>query len=194
MDGSDQWHTMYKTKLVIPLLKPIFSHSKNCFRVHGYVVLKWTATCGISLTVHRIGIELIYTSLMTFKTFYGRPKGTKLWTHTQLSPMLVNTMKAHTCNMKRSQKTFEPRANKPNLSHTSRNVTHTIRISHTQVEMLHKKVELSSWGVRQISILIYLGRNNLHIFLHFVYGGRIKYCEFPRFTTKHSFGSRVWLE
>jgi hypothetical protein len=26
-------------------------------------------TCGISLTVHRIGIELIYTSLMTFKTF-----------------------------------------------------------------------------------------------------------------------------
>ena len=34
-------------------------------------------------------------------------------------------MKAHTCNTKRSQKTFEPRANKPNLSHTSRNVTHT---------------------------------------------------------------------
>jgi hypothetical protein len=61
-------------------------------------------------------------------------------THTQLSPMLVNTMKAHTCNTKRSsQKTFEPRANKPNLSHTSRNVSHTIRTSHTQVEMSHTK-------------------------------------------------------
>ena len=53
--------------------------------------------------------------------------------------MLVNTMKAHTCNTKRSQKTFEPRANKPNLAHTSRNVTHTIRTSHTQVEMSHTK-------------------------------------------------------
>jgi hypothetical protein len=70
---------------------------------------------------------------------YGRPKGTKLWTHTQLSPMLVTTMKAHTCNTKRSQKTFEPRANKPNLSRTSRNVTHTIRTSHIQVEMSHTK-------------------------------------------------------
>jgi hypothetical protein len=49
-------------------------------------------------------------------------------------------MKAHTFNTKRSQKTFEPRANKPNLSHTSRlNVTHTIRTSHTQVEMSHTK-------------------------------------------------------
>jgi hypothetical protein len=46
-------------------------------------------------------------------------------------------MKAHTCNTKRSQKTFEPRANKLNLSHTSQNVTHTIRTSHTQVEMSH---------------------------------------------------------
>ena len=45
-------------------------------------------------------------------------------THTQLNPKLVNTMKAHKCNIKRSQKTFELRANKPNLSHTSRNVTH----------------------------------------------------------------------
>jgi hypothetical protein len=65
--------------------------------------------------------------------------------------MLVNTMKTHTCNTKRSQKTFEPRVNKPNLSHTSRNVT-------------HKKVELSSLGVRQISMLIYLGRK---ICIHF---------------------------
>ena len=48
-------------------------------------------------------------------------------------------MKAHTCNTKRSQKTFEPRVNKPNLSHTSRNVSHTIRTSHTQVEMSHTK-------------------------------------------------------
>ena len=74
-----------------------------------------------------------------FRQAYGRPKGTKLSTHTQLSPMLVNSMKAHTCNMKRSQKIFEPHANKPNLSHTSRKVTHTIRTSHTQVEMSHTK-------------------------------------------------------
>ena len=80
--------------------------------------------------------------------------------------MLVNTMKAHTCNTKRSQKTFEPRANKPNLAHTSRNVTHTIRTSHTQVKMSHKKVELSSWGVRYIiSMLIYLQSTLLaHVF------------------------------
>ena len=96
--------------------------------------------------------------------------------------MLVNTMKAHTCNTKRSQKTFEPRANKPNLSHTSRNVTHTIRTSqHTSRNVAHKKVELSSWGVRQIRMLIYLGRENLHIFPNFVlYGGRLKCCDFPR--------------
>ena len=140
---------------------------------------------------------------------YGRPKGTKLWTHTQLSPMLVNTMKAHTCNTKRSQKTFEPRANKPNLSNTGRNVTHTIRTSHTQVEMsprdvTHKQVEISSCGVRQISMLIYWGRKHLHTFPHFVYGGRIECCDFPRLSTKRSFpafylqstlfDSRVWLE
>ena len=73
--------------------------------------------------------------------------------------MLVNTMKAHTRNTKRSQNTFEPRANKrPNLSHTSRNVTHTIRTSHTQVEITF--------------MLIYLGRKNLHTFPNFVlYGG-----------------------
>jgi S-ribosylhomocysteine lyase LuxS involved in autoinducer biosynthesis len=53
--------------------------------------------------------------------------------HTQLSPMLVNTMKGHTCNMKRSQKTFEPRANKPNLSHTSRNVIHTMSLGNGRV-------------------------------------------------------------
>ena len=52
-------------------------------------------------------------------------KRDKIITHTQLSPMLVNTMKGHTCNMKCLQKTFEPHANKPNLPHTSRNVTHT---------------------------------------------------------------------
>ena len=51
MDGSDQWHTMYKTKLVIPSTQTDILPQQ----------------CGISLTVHRIGIEL-YTSLMTFKT------------------------------------------------------------------------------------------------------------------------------
>ena len=35
MDGSYQWHTMYKTKLLIHLLKPIFSRNTNCFRVGG---------------------------------------------------------------------------------------------------------------------------------------------------------------
>jgi hypothetical protein len=80
-----------------------------------------------------------FQNLSFFQFFYRRPKGTKLWTHTQLSPMPVNTMKGHTCNMKRSQKTFEPRANKQNLSHTSLNVIHTIRTSHTQVGMSHTK-------------------------------------------------------
>jgi hypothetical protein len=74
----------------------------------------------------------------TKPTIMGVQKGQN-YEHTQLSTMLVNTMKAHTCNTKRSQKTFEPRANKPNLSHPSRNVSHTIRISHTQVEMSHTK-------------------------------------------------------
>jgi hypothetical protein len=103
--------------------------------------------------------------------------------------MLVNTMKAHTCNTKRSQKTFEPRANKPNLSHTSRNVTHTIRISHTQVEMSHTKKSNFLRGVfgKLASMLIYLGRKNLHIFPHFVYGGRIECCKFPRFNYKALF-------
>jgi hypothetical protein len=102
--------------------------------------------------------------------------------------MFVNTMKVHTCNTKRSQKTFEPRANKPNLAHTSRNVnTHNTNLSHTSRNVTHKKVELPSWGVRQISMLIYLGRNNLHIFPHFVYGERIKYCESPRFKTRVAF-------
>jgi hypothetical protein len=55
--------------------------------------------------------------------------------------------------------------------------------------MSHKKVEFSSWGVRQISMLIYLGRKNLHTFPHFVYGGRIECCDYPRFNYKALF----WL-
>jgi hypothetical protein len=76
---------------------------------------------------------------------YGRPKGTKLWTH--------NT----------------------NLSHTSRNVT-------------DKQVELSSWGVRQISMLIYWGKlKNLHTFPHFIYGGKMECCDIPRLSTSTLF-------
>jgi hypothetical protein len=54
------WY-LYSNRYILPQHK-LFS----C----GYVVLKWTVTvtCGISLTVHRTGIEL-YTSLMAFKTF-----------------------------------------------------------------------------------------------------------------------------
>jgi hypothetical protein len=63
MDGSDQWHTMYKTKLVIPSTQTDILPQHKLF-LCGYAGLN----CGISLTVHRIGIEL-YTSLMTFKTF-----------------------------------------------------------------------------------------------------------------------------
>ena len=86
-------------------------------------------------------------------------------------------MKGHTCNMKRSQKTFEPRA--------------ISRTSHTQVEMSHKKkVELSSWGIRQISMLIYIGRKNLHTFPHFVYGVIAgECCDFPGLNYKALF----WL-
>ena len=56
-------HNMYKTKLVIPSTQTDILPQHKLF-LCGYAVLK----CGISLTVHRIGIEL-YTSLMTFKTF-----------------------------------------------------------------------------------------------------------------------------
>ena len=65
MDGSDQWHTMYKTKLVIPSTQTDIFPQHKLF-LCGYAEL--TEQCRISLTVHRIGIEL-YTSLMTFKTF-----------------------------------------------------------------------------------------------------------------------------
>ena len=62
----------------------------------------------------------------------------------------------HTCNTKRSQKTFEPRANKPNHSHTSRNVTHTIRTSHEMsfrlVQMSHtKKSNFHRGGVDKLA-------------------------------------------
>ena len=72
MDGSDQWHTMYKTKLV---LKQIASTQTDFLPKHklllcGYAVLKLyrTVCLATSLTVHRTGMEL-YTSLVTFKTF-----------------------------------------------------------------------------------------------------------------------------
>ena len=61
MDGSYQWHTMYKTKQtdILPQHKLFLCE---------YVVLNRTVWYSISLiTVHRIGIEL-YTSLMTFST------------------------------------------------------------------------------------------------------------------------------
>ena len=101
---------------------------------------------------------------------YGRPKGQN-YEHTQLSPVIVNTMKVIRNAHKRH-------SNHAQISRT----THTqVEMSHTQYEPLtHKskchtqKVELPSWGVWQISMLIYLGRQNLHIFPHFVYGGRIK--------------------
>ena len=68
MDGSDQWHTMYKTKLVIPSTQTDILPQHKLF-LCGYAELnKPNSVHGISLTVHRIGIEL-YTSLMTFKTF-----------------------------------------------------------------------------------------------------------------------------
>jgi hypothetical protein len=80
-------------------------------------------------------------------------------THTQLSPMLVNTMKAHTCSLIRNaaQKRHSNHAQISRTSHTQ------VEMSHTQYEPLthkskcrtQKKVELSSWGVRQISMLIY---------------------------------------
>jgi hypothetical protein len=91
-------------------------------------------------------------------------------------------MKAHTCNTKRSQKAFEPRTHKLEKSHTQYGSSHT-----QSRNVTHKKVELSSWGVRQISMLIYLGRHILHTFPHFVYGGRIECCDFPRFNYKALF-------
>jgi hypothetical protein len=66
MDGSDQWHKMYKIKLVISTQTDILQQHK--LFLCGYAVLNRTVSVWYTLTVHRIGIEL-YTSLMTFKTF-----------------------------------------------------------------------------------------------------------------------------
>ena len=55
----------------------------------------------------------------------GVQKGQNYEHNAQLSPMLVNTMKAQTCNMKRSQR----HSNHAQISRTS----------HTQVEMSHTK-------------------------------------------------------
>ena len=69
MDGSDQWHTMYKTKLV---LKQIASNRTDFLPKHklllcGYAVLKlYRTVCYIINCAH--GMELC-TSLVTFKTF-----------------------------------------------------------------------------------------------------------------------------
>ena len=64
MDGSYQWHTMYKTKLArYLLLKPIFSHNTNCFCADMLCNLNRTVSVWYT---YRSGIEL-YTSLMTFK-------------------------------------------------------------------------------------------------------------------------------
>jgi hypothetical protein len=95
----------------------------------------WTCKALTCITKHGLVLQNmdLYYKTWTCKTWtcitwtcktwtcktYVCPKGTKLWTHTQLSPMLVNTMKSHTCNTKSSQKAFEPRAIKPNLAHTS---------------------------------------------------------------------------
>jgi hypothetical protein len=41
MDGSEQWHTMYKTKLVIPSTQTDFLQQHKLF-LCGYAVLNWT--------------------------------------------------------------------------------------------------------------------------------------------------------
>ena len=67
MDGSDQWHTMYKTKLVIPSTQTDILPQHRLF-LCGYAVLNRTVWYIRLLTVDNIGIER-YISLMTFKTF-----------------------------------------------------------------------------------------------------------------------------
>jgi hypothetical protein len=57
---------MHKTKVVIPSTQTDFLPQHKLFCVD---MLCQVEQCGISLTVHRTGIEL-YTSLMTFKHNY----------------------------------------------------------------------------------------------------------------------------
>ena len=68
MDGSDQWHTMYKTKLVIPSTQTDILPQHKLFLCGYAELIKPNSVVRISLTVHRVEIEL-YSSLMTFKTF-----------------------------------------------------------------------------------------------------------------------------
>ena len=64
MDGSDQWQTMYKTKLVIPSTQTDILLQHKLF-LCGYAVLNRTVWYIRLLTVDNIGIER-YTSLMVF--------------------------------------------------------------------------------------------------------------------------------
>jgi hypothetical protein len=59
-------HNMYKTKLVIPFTQTDILQQHKLFLCGYSVVNRTVCYTAISLTVHRIGIEL-YTPLMTFK-------------------------------------------------------------------------------------------------------------------------------
>ena len=65
MDGSDQWHTIYKTKLVIPSTQTDVLQQYKLF-LFRYVVLN----CGISLTDTRLELNyILFNILMTMFDF-----------------------------------------------------------------------------------------------------------------------------
>jgi hypothetical protein len=66
MHGSDQWHTMYKSKLVIPSTQTDVLPQHKLY-LCGYAVLNWTVWYIINCAQDWNWIG--NTSLMTFKTF-----------------------------------------------------------------------------------------------------------------------------
>ena len=65
MDGPDQWHTIYKTKLVIPSTQTDVLQQYKLF-LFRYVVLN----CGISLTDTRLELNyILFNILMTMFDF-----------------------------------------------------------------------------------------------------------------------------
>jgi hypothetical protein len=77
-------------------------------------------------------------------------------------------MKGHTCNTKRSQKTFEPRTNKPNHSQKSRTTRTKYEPAKTRPIVTRAQMstfrtqtsQTSLWGVQRIIMLIYFVLHN----------------------------------
>jgi hypothetical protein len=134
--------------IIYPAQYPLISNFSTIYSTFLIILWKGGFWLHISLSVHEeskcysimtqfCSVICTLLSLMhdCIHIYMGVQKG-------QNYPKLVNTMKAHTCNTKRSQKTFEPRANKPNL-HKSKCHTHTIR--NTSRNVTHNDTKKSNF-------------------------------------------------